>query len=438
MVSSSPTSGWFRAGVREVFVRDESARFPGLDGLRALAILLVIGFHGFFFTQYAFEERQQFPEFVEQVPRLLTWVWQGDKGVDVFFVLSGFLMGWMLCGEHARTNQLSWRRFYLRRWGRIYPAYVLALLLYLPSGHNIEYFWANLIPVNNLISLEKIYIPWSWSLTIELQFYLLCPLLVWAMVRSRWGGLAVLGLVVLAVAYRGHTLLEHPEIYQRSVLDLYLTEDREGVLSYMGGLYTNFIARCPPLLCGLLLGYVASTHWETLQRWLKRPGVSEGLGLVALGTLAFIFSFETYVPSEGNPGWSDAAHFRYILLGRPLTGLAIAVLVTLLIASVRLRGLHRLLGHKAWFPVAQVSYSMYLFHPPFLFLSFVLLHGNRPVASLHLGDVFAVIGLGTALCFAFGCLTFVLLERPCQHWVRRRTSATQSTSTTNTPSPRSR
>lgn len=438
MTSSSPVNGWFRAGLREVFVRDESARFPGLDGLRALAILLAITFHGFFFTQYAFEERHQFPEFVEQMPSVLTWVWQGDKGVDVFFVLSGFLMGWMLCGEHVRTRQLSWQRFYLRRWGRIYPAYLLALLLYLPSGRNVEYFWANLIPVNNLISLDKIYIPWSWSLTIELQFYLLCPLLVWGMVRNRMGWLAILGLAVLAVAYRGHTLLQHPEIYQRSVLDLYLAHDREGVLSYMTVLYTNFLARCPPLLCGLLLGYGATAHPERLRRWLSRPGIPETLGLLALGTLAFIFSFETYIPSTDNPGWSNEAHFQYILFGRPLTGLAIAVLVALLIARVRMRGLHWLLGHKAWFPVAQVSYSMYLFHPPFLFLSFGLLHGPDRVPALSLGDVFAVIGLGTILCFAFGCLTFVLLERPCLRWVRKHTTATQSASTANAPSPHSR
>ena len=426
MTSSLSVHGWFRAGLREVFMRDGAARFPGLDGLRALAILLVILFHGFFFTQYAFQEHHQFPEFADQVPRLLTWVWQGDKGVDVFFVLSGFPMGWMLCGEHARTRQLSWRRFYLRRWGRIYPAYILALLLYLPSGRNIEYFWANLIPVNNLISLEKIYIPWSWSLTIELQFYLLCPLLVWAMVRSRFGWLGVLGLTGLAVLYRGHTLLQHPEIYQHSVLDLYLADDREGVLSYMGGLYTNFIARCPPLLCGLLLGYAASTHLEKLRCWLNRPGLPEGLVLLALGTLGVIFSFETYVPSTNNPAWSNNAHFCYILLGRPLTGLAIAVLVVLLIVNVRLCWLHGLLGHKAWFPVAQVSYSMYLFHPPFLFLSFGLLHGTSPVSTLSLGDVFSVIGLGTLLCFAFGCLTFILLERPCLRWVRQRTSSTYS------------
>jgi peptidoglycan/LPS O-acetylase OafA/YrhL len=106
-----------------------------------------------------------------------------------------------------------------------------------------------------------------------------------------------------------------------------------------------------------------------------------------------------------------------------VTGLAITVLVVLLIASTRLRWLHWLLDHKAWFPVAQVSYSMYLFHPPFLFLSFGLLHGANQVSTFSLGDVFSVIGLGTLLCFVFGCLTFVLVERPCLRWVRWRTSS---------------
>ena len=421
-------NNWFRKGLYEVFVRDQSNRFPGLDGLRAIAILLVIVFHGFFFTQYAFQERHQFPKFVENIPNALTWVWQGDKGVDVFFVLSGFLMGWMLSGEYIRTGQLRWRQFYIRRWARIYPAYILALLIFIPSGNNVEYFWANLIPVNNIISLENIYIPWSWSLTIELQFYLLCPLLVYVMNRYRISCLAVLGLVVLSVTFRGHILLKHPEFYQRSVLDLYLTQDLEGVLSYMTALYTNFLVRCPPLLCGLFLGHFVRAYPERLQRWLNYSWIQQILGLFALVTLAVIFSYESYVPSNNNPGWSNEANFHFILFGRPLTGITVTIIVALMITSIRFRWLHHLLGYKAWFPIAQVSYSMYLFHPPFLFLSFRLLLGPEKISVISYSEVFAIICLGTILCFVFGCLTFILLERPCMKWIQKCMSSNPSCS----------
>ena len=68
MVSNLSAHGWFHAGLREVFVRNEAARFPGLDGLRALAILLVICFHGFFFTQYAFQEHHSFQSLSSRFP----------------------------------------------------------------------------------------------------------------------------------------------------------------------------------------------------------------------------------------------------------------------------------------------------------------------------------------------------------------------------------
>ena len=200
----------------------------------------------------------------------------------------------------------------------------------------------------------------------------------------------------------------------------------------------SFRGRGLPLLCGLLLGYVVTTYPDKLRRWLNYSWIQETLGLFVLGTLAVIFSFESYVPSNNNPAWSNEANFLFILFGRPFTGIAVTILVALLVTSVRMRWLHHLLGHKAWFPVAQVSYSMYLFHPPFLFLSFSLLQGSEKVSVISLSEVFAIIGLGTAFCFVFGCLTFILLERPCLSWIQKRISSTPSSSVTEKSSSKSR
>jgi peptidoglycan/LPS O-acetylase OafA/YrhL len=90
------------------------------------------------------------------------WIGRGDLGVDLFFTLSGFLMGSILFREYQKAGEIRFARFYARRFLRLIPVYgaVMLLGLYMlrnqhtslmhptPSG-NAEYLWANLLYVNN-------------------------------------------------------------------------------------------------------------------------------------------------------------------------------------------------------------------------------------------------------------------------------------------------
>jgi peptidoglycan/LPS O-acetylase OafA/YrhL len=136
---------------------------PGLDGMRALAVFLVIFYHFGF----------------SHVP--------GGNGVMIFFVLSGFLITWLLLQEDARTGSISLTGFYRRRFLRIFPAFdmywiLVVILLYvthkhIPWGHAFsalfyvtDYYNASQGDPNTAFSH-------TWSLAIEEQFYLLWPLL---------------------------------------------------------------------------------------------------------------------------------------------------------------------------------------------------------------------------------------------------------------------
>jgi peptidoglycan/LPS O-acetylase OafA/YrhL len=147
------------------------SRLPGLDGIRAIAAaMVVINHHDFTFVS-------------------------GTVGVTLFFVLSGFLITWLLLAEDDRHGSVSLRNFYARRSLRIFPAFyaycalvfVLAVLTHkqLPAGQAI----ASLFYVNNYY--EAIHgeiaspLSHSWSLGIEEQFYLLWPMAFLVLRRDR-------------------------------------------------------------------------------------------------------------------------------------------------------------------------------------------------------------------------------------------------------------
>lgn len=166
-----------------------------LDGLRGIAVLIVIAYHGGWFGLAG-----------------------GFVGVDLFFLLSGFLITRLLIDEHGRDGSISMRGFYVRRGLRLLPALftlvlgVWAAALALESsglreGLGGRTFWALSYLANwNDVFTGTHFGPFShlWSLSVEEQFYVVWPLVVIAVIR-RWGTAAVgwaagVGSVVCAIA----------------------------------------------------------------------------------------------------------------------------------------------------------------------------------------------------------------------------------------------
>ena len=90
-----------------------------LDGLRAVAILLVISFHSWYFLQYAMPSAEEFLGFADSLPWFLGFIRRGDIGVDTFFVLSGFLLSWQLFRQRMHTEKIDLKKFYAHRFFRV-------------------------------------------------------------------------------------------------------------------------------------------------------------------------------------------------------------------------------------------------------------------------------------------------------------------------------
>lgn len=170
----------------------QTAYFAPLDGLRALALLLVIAAH----------TRSQLP---------IQSYFSGGLGVGIFFVLSGFLITILLLREETASGKVSLGSFYIRRAFRILPSYLLTMSVYLlvgliPSQHELRTKFLNGLPY--FLTLRNEYVPsglavaftHSWSLSVEEKFYFVWPLLFFVLLRNRsarWTVLPITGAPLL-------------------------------------------------------------------------------------------------------------------------------------------------------------------------------------------------------------------------------------------------
>ena len=145
---------------------------PELDTLRGLAILMVILYHGLYWNVDMLRYHGVLRVF-------LTTMWVGRLGVNLFFVLSGFLITGILIESRDRSDY--YKRFYIRRALRILPAYLLILAILAATRHApISFILLSLFYLSNLTPLFGIAIayPVLWSLAVEEHFYFLWPALV--------------------------------------------------------------------------------------------------------------------------------------------------------------------------------------------------------------------------------------------------------------------
>ena len=411
-----------RNNLRRFFVQPDS-QTRVLDGFRALSILYVIMFHAFYLPQPAFVDLPHFIGFVESMPAWLNWVWHGDAGVDMFFILSGFLITGLMLREQERDGGVRVGRFYQHRVLRILPVYVFAVLLYsIPDNSNRAYFWANLLFINNFLPLDKILIPWSWSLSIEVQFYLLFPLLFLGLRGSRrpLGWLVLLFLGATAIRYL--VILQYPQLYQESFFHHSIATPGHRPVLMFEKVYMNLYTRMGPLLLGVLMAWLYYRHFARVESLLRRHiGLASALVVAGIALAVAVTSVAVF-----NPGIerSEAFNLHYMAWYRNLFSLGMALVLFIALFGVGLPGrlLHSILSWRFWYPMAQAAYSTYLFHIPFLAVGYyIVLDGKVDgLTELRLGQIAAATVLAVAFSLVFSLLIYLFIERPFMNIYKRK------------------
>jgi peptidoglycan/LPS O-acetylase OafA/YrhL len=345
---------------------------PALDGIRAVAVLAVIAYH--------FGYR---------------WAPGGFLGVDVFFVLSGYLITSLLLVEHARTGRIALRQFWLRRARRLLPALFLMLIAVsiwigfyaarfeLPTRRD-DLLWTLFYGSNwHLIQSGQDYfaqfasvspLRHTWSLAIEEQFYIVWPLLVsgalW-IVRRRPAVLAAVCVVGIGVSGVAMAVLFDPGDPSRA--------------------YYGTDTRMHQLMIGALLAVLMSRR-EVRARFRRATGA-----IAVLSAVALLAAFAT-VQDQG------AAYYRGLSILVAVTTATLVWATELNPRSVVARVLS--LRPVAW--VGQISYGLYLWHWPV-----ILAIASAPAPPVSLPGATTGLNL-TRLAVTFGVVivSFYLVEQP--------------------------
>ena len=343
-----------------------SSRIPELDGLRGIAIILVILLHYFYQTTLALEHPATL------VDHLYVWFRMGAAlgwtGVDLFFVLSGFLIGGILLD--VKDSPFYYKTFYARRFYRIVPIYYLWLLGYvlllltvrdaaaayypdpfipsLKGGVLWLFAFVQGVTFDRYMTLGWVWLVPTWSLAVEEQFYLVAPLLIRRLSRR------ALALVL------GATVLMAPllRLWVRSHLP---TSGANWDLAYI---------LMPCRADTLAIGVLAALFWRTqsLRTWLSnRAWLLYGLtgasfaGVVVLGRSPNLSSF-----SMQSVGYTWIALFYGLVL---------------IMVLEKPRGLLAWFTRAKWLgEIGRLSYCIYLVHFAtwWVFHTSVLLVERRP------------------------------------------------------------
>jgi peptidoglycan/LPS O-acetylase OafA/YrhL len=361
-----------------------STRHPGLDTLRAAAIVLVLLYHYQVF-----------------VSRDSTFGWLGDVGwvgVDLFFVLSGYLIANGLFAGIARGQALSASAFYARRALRTLPLFWLVLAAYLlwPAdlgGRTPPPAWRFLTFTQNWNLQPGTSFSHAWSLCIEEQFYLVLPLVLLAGAalrrQLRWG--VAQGWVLMALLW-ALGIGARAWLWQAHGLDSGAT----GTRSYHPAIYYATLCRFDEFLPGVALAMLKHFQPAAWARVTARGAWVQTLALGATGAVLWGAATHYYIDGVGYGFFMTA--FGYSLLA---VAFALLVLAALCPGAALQRW--RVPGAA---PLALWSYAIYLSHKAVAHM----LHQQVP-ALADAGAPLVIAALMTA-CVAVGWLLHRLVEAP--------------------------
>lgn len=360
---------------------------PEIDGLRFVAIIGVFLFH------LAGELHMRSGHVLSIEPRynlLFSLIGNGDRGVRLFFVISGMILALPFARQYLlQAREVSLRKYYMRRVTRLEPPYILSIILLtvmmavyshgLPAGY-FGHFVASLFYQHNLVYGQMSLVnPVTWSLEVEIQFYVLAPLVMMLFrIPGKWTRRLLLGLAVLLIG-----IIQHEATYGPRVT---------GSVLYYGQYF----------LAGLIVADIFVLDLERMpSSWLW--------DLVGLGSLVYMFAADHNSP------------IPHIVL--PFS------IIALCLAAMRSLVLRRFFANPGIAVIGGMCYSIYLLHFGMIAAFFKLTRWFIfPQADFLANYLIQLVVTGLPV-LAVCTLFYLAVERPCMdpdwpsklwHWMTGR------------------
>jgi peptidoglycan/LPS O-acetylase OafA/YrhL len=409
--------------------------FACLDGVRSVGLLWVLLYHTYILI-IAYSSKDDTRTWHNN-SMFFTLVKNGHMGVDVFFVLSGFLIAYLLIKEYnafdpevehdipdrfiarwlqklRKITRMNLPRFFMRRVLRLAPVMIFtyAAMMMLMAvakdpalGYCMSWGWTYLLFLNNLISPGTECVQWAWSIAVEMQFYVISPILVLIMLRRTWAAfttvavvVVISGLLVLSVMIPLHISPDDPvgDDYYHNLVYI-KTYNRVG--PYMFGMLAAYLYHHnqrkddPSIQTGELLSEYRAEAGETSQ-WTTRKIIFEVVNhFMVLSMLTLMLWVKDFFPMN----WYMSMYMN--AFERSALGAIFAYTIYMMVTK-RLVAFNWILSRRVFHFLGQISYSGYLLSPLILII-------------VAIGFRMDKLGMNAAILFVDYITTVVLLILTC-------------------------
>ncbi len=390
---------------------EKQIRFELLDGLRSLSIFWLVGFHALWFLGFFIPGT----EFIGILKRGLIpfLTFSGHYGVDIFFVLSGFLITNVLLIGWRKSEYGFLKDFYRRRAFRILPAYIFCAFVYclfssfIPFPSNNQNLWQNSLFINNYFPIRDQAFLWSWSLAIEEQFYILFPL-VFIFAGGSLKKITKFSLCFLALALvvRGGYILTTGPWTKPPIHPIF---DWNNFYLYFDKLYGRTHMRFGAIVLGVLARLFL--EGRTIPDFLnRRRKLAEILTVISFLTFGFVVLKPVAIAMLGIHD-TGLATFG-LIFDRYLLSLAFSYLILYSVGKTKGKKTwwENLLSSPKWRLWADLSYSAFLLNP--IVTSVVATVLKNRMQKITAGPLLLYISICYAVTFALSYLVYSLVERP--------------------------
>jgi peptidoglycan/LPS O-acetylase OafA/YrhL len=362
-------------------INTNAGKLNGLDHLRAFAILFVLLFH--------YGKIFKHPEWAENIGKF------GWTGVDLFFVLSGFLIASQLFQQINTGQNISLKAFYTKRFFRIIPAYLVVLALYflfpyLRERESLPPLWKFLTFTQNLNLNTHSQFTFShvWSLCIEEQFYLLFPILLLFFIKIKQvhrGYILLITLSIIGLLIR---------MYWWNKLDILFEDSTNFIYYWYSRIYFPTYNRLDGLLVGVAIAGIFNFK-PNLKDWIIKYSNWIFVASLVILTAAYLVC-------------EDESSFEGSVWGFPLVSIGYGCMLMAAVSPTCF-----LYKWKSKFTswIARLSYALYLIHK-------IMIHVTQ-VEFVKMGiDVKSnwMFILCMLACFIGATILNKLVERPFLKW----------------------
>ncbi|XP_013412597.1 nose resistant to fluoxetine protein 6 [Lingula anatina] len=401
-------------GAKVLNTKQGSGALTCVNGIRFLSLSWVIWGHSYAFC---FTFVGNIGPIFEEYKNSWTMqpLWSGTFSVDTFFVMSGLLVTYLTLREMKKGSgrfRVNWGLYYFHRFWRLTPPYMLVMMVYVPTFYlwgngpgwpkggidpNCKnYWWANILYINNLLDMSKMCMGWSWYLANDMQFFVISPLILFPLFWKELIGLVIL-LILLLGSFIATGVLANVNHLEPS--SQYSQQSQE----YMEILYMKPWTRIGPYLVGMVAGYILYvTECKPKLNWVT---ALLGWAVATAAGLAVVYGLHDVY--QGHPLSNDVSAL-YITVSRTVWGACVAWVIYACCTGYG-GFVNTLMSWGAFVPLGRLTYCAYLVHPVIMY--FVYMSRRTLIYATDVSMTYFFFG---HLVAAYGCAFVVsmMFEAP--------------------------